>query len=189
MAQSRDLVQSTSTAVDSLLLSLDPLCGLRRIVADLDRLVTLDPKIREAARLLEERLSALTSDEDRNSVLTPVLWLQLRDFFASPGIFDAIRQRLTDGDAVLRQVESTLETIFSEESLSEVVRQVKAATSTEVEALTKSAVAQRLEMARQEVASLDVASVVPGFGAAIAIAVVTAGVCVGVAYLASEALQ
>jgi hypothetical protein len=187
MAQPRDLVQPTSTAVDSLLLSLDPLCGLRRIVGDLDRLVTLDPKIGEAARLVEGRLSALPSDEDRNLVLTPVLWLQLRDFFASPGIFDAVRQRLTDGDAVLRQVESTLETTFSEESLSEVVRQVKAATSTE--ALTKSTVAQRLEMARQEVASLDVASVVPGFAAAVAIAVVAAGVCYGIAYAASEALQ
>jgi hypothetical protein len=177
----------TQSAAESLLLPLDPVRGLHTITAEVGRLADLDPKIREAGRLLEERMGVVPSGEDRDNVLMPILWMHLRSFVANPGTYDAVRERLADGDAVLRQVESSLETTFSEEALTAAVGEAKAAS--EQESANKSAVAARLEMAKQELASMETLETVPGFAAAIAIAIVVAGVIVGFVYVVEAVME
>jgi hypothetical protein len=179
----------TQSAADLLLLPLDPVRGLHGIAAEVGRLADLDPKIREAGRLLEERLGTVASADDRDNVLVPLLWLQLRGFVTTPGTYDAIRERIGNGDEVLRQVETSLETVFSKDALSTAVQEAKASAAQESSASRNSLVAERLEMAKAEIASIESLETVPGFAPAIAIAIVVAAVCVAIAYVVAEVMS
>jgi hypothetical protein len=114
---------ATSEATELLLLPLDPLRGLRRISEDFDRLVELDPKLREAKAQVEQHLGGLPSEEDIGERLGPILWVQLRDHLKSQRAVNTLRRALGDGDNVLRSVEEALATTFDVEVLQEVIRE------------------------------------------------------------------
>ena len=94
-------------AVVRLLAPVDPVRGLAALAADAERLRELDPRVREAAALVEDRLSGL-SDEERDGTLAPMLWLGLRARVASPPALDALRRSLRDGASVLHAVDTAL---------------------------------------------------------------------------------
>ena len=112
-----------SDSVDMLLLPLDPLRGFQIITSDLDRLAELDPKIREARSLVEDHLRGLPSEKDRDEMLAPILWLQVRAYVQTPVNLGIIRRWFGNGDAVLRAVEEALNTTFDLEILHKVIQE------------------------------------------------------------------
>ena len=108
-------------AAEVLLLPLDPVQGLARMGEDLGRLAELDPKVRAASELLDERFSGL-ADDDRE-IVGAVLWVYVRDRLQHSGGLSAFRRWIGDGDLLLRTVEAALETAFSAEGLKELARQ------------------------------------------------------------------
>lgn len=110
-----------SNAADAFFVAIDPPRGLRRISSDLGRMVELDPKVRAAIALLDDRLHAVPPDGQE--MLGAVLWTRGRIRLACSVGLDGFRRWVGDGDAVLRAVERSLETIFSLEVLEEVIRE------------------------------------------------------------------
>lgn len=103
------------------LLPLDPQRGLRRITDHLTRYADLDPKLREAARLLDRRFQAFSEQEQE--MLGALLWAYLRGRIKASASVGAILGWIEQGDAILPRVEAALETTFSVESLKALLRE------------------------------------------------------------------
>lgn len=145
------------SAIELLLLPLDPLRGLRRIQADFDRLAEVDPKLGAARGLLEERFQLLGGDEQ--GMLGAILWVYVRGRLTSSGIEAGFRRWIGSGETVLRTVEAALESVYSIETMRELSQQ-----GTRF-AVTDSSAGAAIEQARQELsqlASSDSAVVVGG---------------------------
>lgn len=129
---------------DQHLLALDPLRGLHKLADELDRLVELDPKLREARDRLEERGTSLSSAEGLDETLLPLLWLRVRDHLRSQRDLRAIRLAFGRGDAVLRWVDGALATSFEADVLEQVIEEARKLDQPEADAPS------RLAEAREE---------------------------------------
>ncbi len=118
-----------SNASDVLLIPLDPLRGLQKVTDHLERYVDLDPKLREAARLLQERFDSLSASEQE--VLGALLWAYLRGQIKASASVDAIIRWAGQGEAVLRTAEGALGSIFSTETLRASIREATRLTTTQ----------------------------------------------------------
>ncbi len=155
-----------SNAADGYFVAIDPPRGLHRVASDLGRMAELDPKVRAAIALLDERLHAVAPDGQ--DILGAMLWTRGRIRLATSGGLDGFRRWIGDGDAVLRTVERALETIFSPAILVAVIRE-----ATEL-AATDSGPGAEIQRARDEMQRFDAAD---------SLVVVTALAVVGALYL------
>ncbi len=101
----------TSERAELLLVPLDPQLGIRRLINDLGRFSALDPKLRAATALLDERLRSF-SDGDQE-ILSAVFWAYLRPRLANADNLPRMQDWLRNGDTVLEEVEAGLETTMS----------------------------------------------------------------------------
>jgi hypothetical protein len=153
--------------IDHVLIPIDPVRALETITAELDTAISLDPKVRQAAQLMQERLEGVT-DED----LGAVLWLHMRTRLQDARAPEAFRRAVGDSDGFLRSVELALGTGFTTANLQQSVREAQRVTAGDLEAKTL------LDRARDELKRIEpAAEVAPLFGIAIAIACVCAGIC------------
>ena len=107
--------------IDFFLLPLDPARGLRTYADDLGRYAELDPRVREATALVEDRLNGL-SDEERTS-LGAILWTQLRPYVQSPEALGQLRRSGVDGAFLLPAVDEALAGMLSADVLKTVVQE------------------------------------------------------------------
>lgn len=134
-----------SETVDFLLTPLDPERALRKIIVDVDRLATLDPKVNQARTLVSEAISGIPSAGYDNDILWVVFWLQLRGrLMEQPTVTAAFRGWLGDGDSVLQTVLQAVAHAFTPEILQTTIREAAALTS------AGSPRAALFEQARQE---------------------------------------
>lgn len=144
-------MSTISDAVDGLLFPIDEVRALRTIMIDLDRYAKLDPKVAEARSLMRDRLDGLTSQEERDDKLTPILWLQLRGYLQNPGTLNKIRQGLQNGNSLLPAVERSLTTTYDQHILMNVMHEGEVVTGASPEK------ARQVDEARQDLNRLDTA--------------------------------
>lgn len=137
----------TSNASDLFLTPLDPLRGLNALSEHLNRYAALDPKLHEAARLLQQRFDRLTDEE--KDTWSAVLWAYVRGRLTRSTGVGPIMAWSCDGDRVLRVAETALRTVFADDSLKAVVRHANELTAAE----SVSPAAMELQRARDEVRS------------------------------------
>ncbi len=109
----------TAERAELLLVPLDPQLGIRRLITDLGRFSGLDPKLRAATALLDERFRSF-SDADQE-LLSAVLWAYLRPRLANADNLPRMQDWLRDGATVLEEVEAGLETTLSAPVLQQLV--------------------------------------------------------------------
>jgi hypothetical protein len=98
-----------------LLLPLDPVRGLQILRDDIQRFSELDPKIREAMSLLQDRFGDLTEEEQAS--LAPVLWMHVRDGVQRPYELRRLRRAVRNGSFLLAAVEAALNSMLQADSL------------------------------------------------------------------------
>ena len=102
-----------------LLLPLDPARGLQILRDDVQRFSDLDPKVREAMSLLQDRFDTLTAEEQAS--LTPVLWMHVRESVQRPFELRRLRRGVQNGSFLLAAVETALNSTFQTDSLKRAV--------------------------------------------------------------------
>jgi hypothetical protein len=122
-------MQNVSDVIDSYLLPLDPIRGLRRYGEDLQRYAALDPRIQEAMSLIGDRLNGL-SDKERDA-LGPILWTSVRSAVANPRTLARLRRFGVDGGLILPAVERALDEKLTVEVLQRVVQEADAVTQSD----------------------------------------------------------
>jgi hypothetical protein len=132
-----------------LLLPVDPVRGLQIIRGELVRLIELDPKVREAAARVEQHLLNVSSTEDGDQRLAPVLWAQVRDHFRAASGVAAIRRALGDGDLILRWTESLLATRLHADVVRQVIEEAKQLEASDSGSGSRSFLDARDELQRQ----------------------------------------
>jgi hypothetical protein len=120
-------------------LPLDPGHGVTWIVEEVDRAAERDPRVAAAKALVEERLGAL--DDVERGMFTTVLWMWLRQqilcnpfgwppyagaLAGTPPGLRAIRIGLADGDALLRGIQESLDSVLTSEVVENVTGRTRA---------------------------------------------------------------
>lgn len=101
----------TAERAELLLVPLDPRLGIRRLITDLGRFSALDPKLRAATALLDERFRSFSASDQE--ILSAVFWAYLRPRLANADNLPRMQDWLRNGDTVLEEVEAGLETTLS----------------------------------------------------------------------------
>lgn len=109
--------------VDFFLLPIDPARGFAAVRAEFERLAEADPRLGQAAEIVEARLRSIPSKVDRESTLAPLAWMQLREHLRSNAGVYSLSHSLRDGDAVLRAVQNADATILQPDVLQQTIDQ------------------------------------------------------------------
>lgn len=150
-----------------LLVPLDPQRGIRRLIADLGRFSGLDPKLRAATALLDERFRSFSAADQE--ILSAVLWAYLRPRLANADNLPRMQEWIRNGDTVLDAVEAGLETTFSTPVLQQLVeagRGFAAAESTDKNPEFQRALDEVRALEALEIAPVVAVAFLVGYGAA-----------------------
>jgi hypothetical protein len=112
-------MEPASNAAERFIVPLDPPRAFLRACDDLERLVKLDPKVRAATELLDERFARFTGES--REVVATVLWAYSRNRVKVDGL-EGFRDWLDDGQSMLRTVELALGSVFSMPVLNELLQ-------------------------------------------------------------------
>jgi hypothetical protein len=150
-----------SNPVDILLLPLDPTRGLRQLSEDFSGIAELDPKVRAASKLLDDRFATLTSAEQ--DAVETAFWIYVRGRLTRSGGLERFRRFIGDGDRFLLLVEDALDSLFSSPTLKQLAAQLNQLAEAEAD----SPASAEIEQARHELRQLATTeSLVVAFGLA-----------------------